>query len=351
MTRTTSGRKHLGRSGITVSDLCLGTMTYGTQTDSNDAFAQMDAALDAGVDFWDCAEAYPVNPMTTETAGRSEEIIGDWFAHTGRRSDVVLATKIAGKGGVVRDGAPITAAAISGAVEGSLRRLKTDHIDLYQLHWPNRGGYMFRQNWTFDPSDQNRDETLAHMEETLDALGREVRRGTIRAYGLSNESAWGTAQWLALADRTGAPRAAAIQNEYSLLTRLYDADLAELSANEDIGLMAYSPLAAGQLTGKYLDGAVPDGSRKSLSPELGGRQGPRVDGAVRAYLEIARRHGIAPEHLALAFVRQRPFSTSTIFGATTLAQLQHLLGVIDVTLSDAVQDEIAQAHKAHPMPF
>lgn len=343
----------LGRTGQNVSELCLGTMTFGTQTPEAEAHAQIDMALDAGINFIDSAEMYPVNPISKDHAGRSEEIIGTWnAAHPGRRGDYVLATKVSGKGNkAVRDGAPISGASIAEAVEGSLRRLQTDYIDLYQLHWPNRGSYMFRQQWTYDPSGQDRAETIAHMEDVLEALGREVEKGRIRHFGLSNESAWGTAQWLRLAEASGAPRVASMQNEYSLLCRLYDTDMAELSVNEDVGLIAFSPLAAGLLTGKYQGGGIPEGSRRTHVANLGGRITPRVFQAVEAYLDIAKRHGIDPVHLALAWCRTRPFMASAIFGATRLEQLEHLLGAVEVTLSDEVLGEIDRAHRLNPMPF
>lgn len=343
----------LGRTGLTVSELCLGTMTFGTQTPEAEGHAQIDRALAAGINFIDTAEMYPVNPVSKETVGRTEEIIGTWnAANTARRADYILATKHSGEGMMhARDGAPISAQTIPEAIEGSLRRLQTDYIDLYQFHWPNRGSYMFRRNWRYDPSGQNREETLANMEHCLDALQKQVEKGNIRHFGLSNESAWGTAQWLRLAEEKGGPRVASIQNEYSLLCRLYDTDLAELSVNEDVGLLAFSPLGAGLLTGKYQAGAVPEGSRMSLVPELGGRKGPRVFAAVDAYLEIARRHGIDPVHMALAWCRTRPFMASAIFGATRMEQLDHALGSVEVTLSGEVLEEIDAAHRAHPMPY
>jgi aryl-alcohol dehydrogenase-like predicted oxidoreductase len=342
----------LGQSGIEVSEMCLGSMTWGTQNSLAEGHAQIDRALARGVDFIDTAEMYPVNPVSAETQGRTEEVIGDWFARTGRRAEVVLATKHSGAGiKYLRNGAVISGATIPEAVDGSLKRLKTDYIDLYQLHWPNRGSYMFRQNWHYDPSGQNRDETLAHMEDVLGALGREVEKGRIRAVGLSNESAWGTTQWLAAAERVGGPRMATIQNEYSLLCRMFDTDLAEVSVNEDVPLLAFSPLASGLLSGKYQGGAVPEGSRMSLVPELGGRRSERVFPAVDAYLQIGRKHGLDPVQMALAWTRTRPFPTIPIFGATSMAQLDLALGAADIVLSDEVLDEIAAAHKRHPMPY
>lgn len=342
----------LGRTGLTVSELCLGTMTFGTQTDQVESHAQIDRALAAGINFVDAAEMYPVNPVSPETQGRTEEIIGNWFAAGGRRDAMILATKHSGAGlGHVRSGAPICSKTIPEAIEGSLRRLKTDYIDLYQFHWPNRGSYMFRQNWEFDPSSQNRAETIAHMEDALGALQHEVDKGRIRAFGLSNESTWGTAQWLAIAEATGGPRVASVQNEYSLLCRLYDTDMAEMSVNEDVGLLAFSPLATGLLTGKYQDGAIPAGSRKTFVEGLGGRNTPRVYQAVAAYLDIARKHGLDPVHMAMAFTLQRPFMCSSIFGATRLGQLEHILAGVGVTLSAEVMSDINDAHRAHPMPY
>ncbi|WP_238370236.1 aldo/keto reductase [Heliomarina baculiformis] len=342
----------LGRTGLTVSELCLGTMTFGTQTSEAEGHAQIDRALAAGINFIDTAEMYPVNPIRAETIGRTEEIIGNWnAANKARRGEFVLATKHSGEGSKARDGAPISSKTIPEAVEGSLKRLQTEVIDLYQFHWPNRGSYMFRQNWTYDPSGQNKDETIANMEDCLEALQKQVDKGNIRFFGLSNESAWGTAQFLRISEERGWPRVATMQNEYSLLCRLYDTDLAELSVNEDVGLIAFSPLAAGLLTGKYLDGAVPEGSRKSIVSDLGGRMTPRVHGAVAAYVDIAERHGLDPVHMALAWCRTRPFMASAIFGATTMDQLDVALGSVDVVLSDEVMAEIDKAHRAHPMPY
>lgn len=345
-------KKPLGLTGIEVSALCLGSMTWGSQNTPAEGHAQIDRALERGVNFIDTAEMYPTTPMSAETTGHTEEIIGDWFAASGRRAEVILATKHSGKGFKhARDGAAISATTIPQAIEGSLRRLKTDTIDLYQFHWPNRGSYMFRQNWSYDPSEQNRDETLAHMQEALDALQREVERGTIRAFGLSNESAWGMAQWLRLAEAQHGPRAASIQNEYSLMCRLFDTDLAELSVNEGVSLLAFSPLAAGLLTGKYQNGALPEGSRMAINGDLGGRRTPRAFEAVAAYLEVARKHGLDPVQMALAWCLTRPFMGSAIFGATTMAQLDLALGAADLVLDDEVLRDIATTHKAHPMPY
>ena len=345
-------RMTLGRTGIEVSEFCLGTMTWGSQNSEAEGHAQIDMALDRGVDFLDTAEMYPTNPVTAETVGRTEEIIGSWNARTGRRDALVIATKITGKGSAqVRDGAPITPEAVRACVEASLRRLRTDRIDLYQLHWPNRGSYHFRQCWGYDPSGQETGEALAGMRAVAGEMAALVAAGKVRAFGLSNETAWGTMQWLRIAEETGAPRVASVQNEYSLLCRLYDTDMAELSHHEDVTLLAFSPLAAGLLTGKYRDGAVPEGSRLSRTPGLGGRVTDRVFPAVEAYHAVARRHGLDPVQMAIAFTRARPFPTIPVLGATSPGQLARALGAADLALSEAALSDIAAAHKAHPMPF
>lgn len=342
----------LGRSGLEVSKLCLGTMTFGTQTGVEDAHAQIERASEAGINFLDSAEMYPVNPIRAETVGRSEEIVGDWFAKTGRRGDWIVATKHTGEGQkAVRDGAPITAETIPAAIEASLKRLKTDVIDLYQFHWPNRGSYAFRQNWEYEPWPGDRAATLQHMHDALGALRDEVARGTIRHFGLSNESTWGTAMWLKVAEETGGPRVVSIQNEYSLVCRLADTDLAELMVNEEVGLLPYSPLGAGLLTGKYQGGAIPAASRMDLNGNLGGRKSERVFPAVEAYLGVARDFGLDPVRMALAWTLHRTFVASSIFGATTLDQLEHLLPAAELVLSDEVLKALNAVHHAHPMPY
>jgi len=345
-------RKPLGRTGLMVSEFCLGTMTWGSQNTEEEAHAQIDMALDGGVDFLDTAEMYPTNPVRAETVGRTEEIIGSWIARTGRRGDIVIATKITGEGQrLVRDGAPITPDLVEACVDGSLRRMRTDVIDLYQLHWPNRGSYHFRKMWRYDASGQDRAATLAHMEGVLECMDRLVRAGKVRHFGLSNETAWGMAQWLRIAGENGWPRAASIQNEYSLLCRYYDTDLAELGVNEEVTLLAYTPLAAGLLTGKYSGDVTPAGTRRSFTPDLGGRITPRVWGAVDAYLGIARRHGLDPVQMALAWVAGRPFPVIPIVGATSTGQLATVLGAAEVTLGADLREEIDAAHKAHPLPY
>ncbi len=345
-------RTTLGRTGIEVSEYCLGTMTWGSQNTEAEGHAQIDLALERGVDFLDTAEMYPTNPVLAETVGRTEEIIGSWIARTGRRDDLVIATKITGRGNMqVRDGAPITPQALRDCVEASLRRLRTDRIDLYQLHWPNRGSYHFRQNWGYDPSVQDRARVRDDMRAVAETMAALVAEGRVRAFGLSNETAWGTMEWLRIAAETGAPRVAAVQNEYSLLCRLYDTDMGELSHHEEVTLLAFSPLAGGLLSGKYQGGAIPEGSRLSRTPGLGGRITERVFPAVEAYHAVARRHGLDPVQMALAFVRGRPFPTVPIVGATSLAQLGRVLDAAEVVLSGEVLEDIAAVHKAHPMPF
>jgi aryl-alcohol dehydrogenase-like predicted oxidoreductase len=340
----------LGRTGVLLPEITLGSMTWGTQTGQADAHAQIDMARAHGIDWIDTAEMYPVNPVRAETSGDTETIIGNWLAKAGQGA-MKIATKVSGVGNkAVRDGAPITPDALRAAVEGSLRRLQVDHIDLYQLHWPNRGSYHFRQNWTFRPKGA-RAGVLADMEGCLAMIATLVAEGKIGAFGLSNESAWGCAQWLALAEAGVGPRVAAVQNEYSLMARLYDTDMAEVGCYEDITLLAFSPLAAGLLTGKYLDGSVPQGSRRAVNTDLGGRWQPGVDAAVRAYLAVAAKHGLDPVHMALAWCQTRPFATTALLGATTCAQLEHGLGAIGLMLDPEVVTDLDAVHRAHPMPY
>lgn len=340
----------LGRTGLTVSELCLGTMTWGSQNTEAEAHAQADLALERGVGFWDTAEMYPTNPVRAETVGRTEAIIGAWLAARGGRDRITLATKVSGRGAVVRPGEPITGASLRAALEGSLRRLGTDYVDLYQLHWPNRGSYHFRQNWAYAPQVDRAAET-AQMTDILTTAKALLDEGKIRAIGLSNESVWGAARWLHLADMLGLPRMASVQNEYSLLCRQFDTDWAELSLAEDMPLLAFSPLATGLLSGKYAGDVTPEDSRRAVTPDLGGRITPFVFPAVAAYLGVAARHGLDPCQMAVAFCRSRPFATIPIIGATTLAQLETVLGAASLTLSPEVLADIAAVHRAHPMPY
>ena len=343
---------NLGRTDISVSEICLGTMTWGSQNTQAEAFEQMDYAVEKGVNFFDTAELYPTTPLSPETYALTETIIGNWFARTGKRKDVVLATKVAGAGRpYIREGKAITGASIREAVDASLKRLQTDYIDLYQIHWPNRGHFHFRQAWVYNPFGQNRERALADMNEKLEALDEFVKAGKIRAIGLSNETTWGTQKFIALAEARGLPRVATVQNEYNLLYRHYDLDMAELSHHEDVGLLAYSPLAAGLLSGKYLGGNKPAGSRAAINGDLGGRLQPLQEAPTRAYVELARAHGIDPSALAIAFCLTRPFMASVIIGATSIEQLKVNIGAADLVLPDGVLKGIAKIHREYPMPI
>lgn len=341
----------LGPSGPQLSPLCLGTMTWGRQTSLEDAHRQIDMALEHGVNFLDTAEMYPVNPIMAETRGDTEAVIGAWNSK-GARDRLVIATKITGEGSaVIEGGAPmITGERLRASVEGSLSRLKTDRIDLFQLHWPNRGSYHFRSNWTYRPPF-GAAQVRAHMTDVLSEAQRLMDEGKIGALGVSNETAWGLSQWAYLARVAGLPKVAAVQNEYSLLCRLFDTDMAEACVMEDVPLLAFSPLATGLLTGKYAGDVVPDGSRRERNPDLGGRITPRVWEAVSAYLALARQHGLDPAQMAVAWHFTRPFRSIPIIGATSSEQLAHLLPAKDMVLGDELCTQIDQIHQAHPMPF
>lgn len=343
----------LGRTGVMVSEICLGSMTWGTQNTEAEGHVQIDRAVERGVNFIDTAEMYPVNPVSAETVGRTEEIIGSWFAARGRRHEIVLATKVSGEGlRQVRAGAPISPATIRAAVEGSLKRLHTDYIDLYQFHWPNRGSYGFRQNWKFNAQKQpSKAEIEADMVACLETLRDLVAEGKIRHFGLSNDSAWGTMEMMRLAGAGHGPRVASVQNEYSLMCRLWDTDMAELGVHEGVSLLAYSPLATGILSGKYSGGAVPEGSRRSLSRELSGRGTARAFDIADHYVALARAHGLDPVTMAIAWVIGRPFPVVPIIGATSVAQLEKSLDAAGLVLAPELLTEIERLHHAHPMPF
>jgi aryl-alcohol dehydrogenase-like predicted oxidoreductase len=342
----------LGRTGISVSQICLGTMTWGTQNSEEEAHEQMNYAVEKGVNFFDTAELYPTTPLSAETYGHTEQFIGSWFEKTGKRKDVVLATKVAGHGrSYIRGGEGADAKNMTLAVEASLKRLKTDYIDLYQIHWPNRGHFHFRQNWHYDPFKQDRAKAAANILEILETAGTLVKDGKVRAIGLSNETTWGIQKYLTLSEQKGLPRVASVQNEYNLLYRHFDLDLAELSHHEDVGLLAYSPLAAGILSGKYQNGEKPSGSRASINGDLGGRLQPLQEAPTKAYLEIAAKHGLDPSAMALAFCLTRRFMASVIIGATTMDQLKTDIGATDVKLSHEVLDEIEKVHRQYPMPL
>jgi len=339
----------LGRTGMTVSEICLGTMTWGSQNTESDAHQQLDYALEHGVNFIDTAELYPTTPLSKDTYGDTERFIGTWHRARGNRDKVIIATKIAGPGrDYIRGGAPTSRAGILEAVDGSLQRLQTDYIDLYQLHWPNRGHYHFRNSWTYSPWKQDRKKVAEDLAEILETLGELEKAGKIRAIGLSNETAWGTMQFLQLAEEKGLPRVASIQNEYNLLYRAFDLDLAEVCHHEDVGLLAYSPLAAGLLTGKYLGGAKPAGTRLTTNHDLGGRYQPHQEPAVAAYVDFAKDHGLDPAQMALAFCLTRPFMASVIIGATSMEQLKTDIAAADVTLSPEVMNGLRTLHRRFP---
>jgi aryl-alcohol dehydrogenase-like predicted oxidoreductase len=342
----------LGRTGITVSEICLGTMTWGTQNSEAEAHEQMDYAVGEGVNFFDTAELYPVTPAGPETMGLTEDYIGTWLKKSGKRNDIVVATKVAGPGRpYIRGGSPASPKTMREALEISLKRLQTDHVDLYQMHWPNRGHYHFRQAWTYDPSHQETSATVEDLAAILETLGAFVKEGKVRAVGLSNDTAWGTMKMLALAEKRGLPRIASLQNEYNFLYRAFDLDLAELSHHEEVGLLAYSPLAAGLMTGKYLNGANPEGSRLSINGDLGGRYTEYQEPAVKAYAALAREHGLDLSQMQLAFNLTRPFMTSVIIGATSMAQLKTNVAAKDVALSAEVMKGIARLHREFPAPI
>lgn len=341
----------LGASDLHVTPICMGTMTFGEQVDEATAHAILDRSFERGVNFLDTAEMYSV-PARAETFGATETIIGNWFAkNPAARSKLVLATKVAGPArgmSWIREGSPdLTAADITQACNHSLKRLKTDVIDLYQIHWPARHVPAFGMLY-FEPA---KDKAVSSIHQQLEALGGLVKAGKVRAVGLSNETAWGTQKYLTLSEHKGLPRVASIQNEYSLLYRHFDLDMAELSHHEDVGLLAYSPLAAGLLTGKYLDGVRPEGSRATINGDLGGRLQPLQEAPTRACVEIAARHGLDPAAMALAFCLTRRFMTSVIIGATTMEQLKVDLSAVEVKLSSDVLSEIEKVHRQYPMPL
>ena len=344
----------LGRTGIEASALCLGSMTWGSrQNDEADGHAQISRSLEAGINFMDTAEMYPVNPIQAETVGNTEKIIGTWLAQHGQRDKWVIATKIAGiNGGFVRPGEPLSGATVRAAIDTSLARLQTDYVDLYQLHWPNWGHYHFRNLWSYDPTKQpSRAQIRDEMADILTALDDIRKAGKIRSWGLSNDTVWQTMNWIDVAERNGMRGPDAVQNEYSLLYRTHDTDWSEVTYHEGVTLLAYSPLAAGVLTGKYQGGAIPENSRLSCGRNNFSRATARAMEATAAYIDIAERHGLNLTQMALAWCIQRPFRTIPIFGATSLAQLEEILPAGDLTLSDEVLEEIAAAHRAHPMPF
>jgi len=338
----------LGRSNFEVPEVCLGTMTFGEQTSENDAHAQLDFAQANGINFIDTAEMYAVPPRA-ETCGASETIVGHWLKHQAR-DKVLIATKVAGPSRNlhwIRSGPPaMDSANIRAAIEGSLQRLQTDYVDLYQLHWPERNQPMFGQ-WQFDP-DKERDGTP--IREQLEVLGELVREGKIRHIGVSNEHPWGIMQFTRLADELGLPHIVSTQNSYSLLNRTFETGLAEVCHRERVGLLAYSPLAFGHLTGKYLNRPDAPG-RLTQWPAFGQRYTkPNVIPAVRAYAELAQKNGLTPVQLALGFTRSRWFVASTIIGASSLEQLEETLPATQTPLSPEILAEIDAIHLRYTNP-
>ncbi len=344
--------KKLGNTDIDVSQLCLGSMTWGTQNSVEDACEQIEYSLDKGVNIIDTAELYPATPLSAETQGRTEEFIGQWVSQSGKRDQVLIASKVAGTGPKwIDNGADIDSRKIRKSIEGSLQRLNTDYIDLYQLHWPNRGSYHFRQSWTFNPTKQNRQQFLDHIVDVLQTLQSLIDEGKVRHIGLSNESCWGTSQFLSVAEQNNFPRVVSVQNEYSLLQRIFDLDFAELAHNENVGLLAFSPLACGLLTGKYDNDVIPQGSRRTIAKDLTGRLSEKSKPALNRYIALAREHGLKPAQMALAFCMTRPFMTSVIFGATSMDQLKTNLGAADLKLSEEVLQGIADVYRDYPIPM
>lgn len=346
--------RKLGRDGPAVSVICLGTMTWGSQNTEAEAHAQLDTAIDHGVNFIDTAEGYPVTPVSAETTGKTEEYIGTWLKQRGRRDDIVLATKVAGpsrdpirrfRGGNNH----LDKRNIDLAVEDSLRRLQTDYIDLYQVHWPDRRVPAFGGRGLAALDDPER---TTPIEETLEALTDLVRAGKVRQIGVSNETPWGVSEYLRLSRDRGLARIASIQNAYNLLNRLFETGLSEFALREQVGLLAYSPLASGNLTGKYLGGVIPPGSRRAVATQFTRYDTPRAAEAAARYVAIAHAFGLDPATLALAFVNAQAFVTSNIIGATSLDQLRLAIASAQVTLPREAFAAIEAVHRdlADPCP-
>jgi aryl-alcohol dehydrogenase-like predicted oxidoreductase len=341
--------RELGRTGLRVSALSLGTMTFGEQNSEAEGHAQMDYAVERGINLFDASEIYPIPPKP-ETHGRTEAIVGSWLASRKARDRVLIATKVAGRGKMTwlrKDGSLTrqSEAQIVEAVEASLARLKTDHIDLYQLHWPDRPMRIFEGHDYVHLGEEERP-----IETILATLGKLVESGKVRFVGLSNETPWGVMTFLKCAELHGLPRIVSVQNAYNLVNRSFETGLSEIYYRERVSLLAYSPLGQGYLSGKYEDGALPPGSRKTLFDRLGRYEkgnGPR---AISSYVALARRHGLDPAQMAIAFAVSRPFATSTIIGATTKAQLKTDIDAAGLRLSDDVLADIEQIHLDMPNP-
>ena len=343
--------RQLGRTGIKVSAIGLGTMTFGEQNTEADGHQQIDYALDHGVNLIDTAEMYSVPPRA-ETCGSTERIVGSWLAKPGNRARVILATKAAGPAAVlgvkhIRGGnSNLDRTNLFAAVDASLQRLQTDYIDLYQLHWPSRATNFFGKL-----GYQHRDEDQSvPIEETLDALGDLVKEGKLRHVGLSNETPWGVHRYLQLADKQGVPRVASIQNPYSLLNRSFEIGLAEMSIREEVSLLAYSPLAFGVLSGKFLGGAMPPESRIARWSRFARYTNPQAAHATEGYAAVAQKHGLDMTRMSLAFVRQQRFVTSVLLGATTMAQLATNIDSAALTLDAQVMADLDVVHRQQPNP-
>lgn len=344
--------KPLANTGILVPEICLGTMTFGEQNTQAEAFEQLDYALAQGINFWDTAEMYPVPPKP-ETQGATESIIGQWIAQHGGRDKLFLASKIAGPsqgGSHIRDGQTrFNAADISSALDGNLKRLQTDYIDLYQLHWPQRPTNFFGK-LGYENSEAQNTQTVTSLQETLQALEAEIQKGRIRYIGLSNETPWGTMKFLQIAEQLGLSKFVSVQNPYSLLNRTYEIGMSEIAKYEGVGLLAYSPLAFGYLTGKFRNGARPANARVTLFSRFSRYSNPESEWATEQYAQLAERHGLTPTQLALAFIKQQFFVTSTIIGATNLDQLKENIQAFEIDLSEEVLQGIQAIHQQQPNP-
>ena len=345
--------RKLGNTNINVSVICLGTMTFGEQNSQQEGFEQMDYALERGINFFDTAELYAVMPRK-ETYGKTEEIVGNWFQERKNRDKVILASKIASKSEDdlqwIREGSVnlgFDRRNMDLAIDNSLKRLKTDYIDLYQLHWPERKVPKFGVlDFEYDPNDE-----WTAIEEVLDNLNRLVKAGKIRYVGLSNETPWGVMKFLQVAEKKNLPRMMSIQNVYSLVNRVFDIANSEVAIREQCGLLAYSPLAGGRLSGKYIGNKRPSNARYTIWPRRFSRHHTkRGELAIESYFKLARKYGIAPSTFANAFVNDRPFVTSNIIGATSMEQLKENIDSIDITLSKEILDEIENIHLSDPNP-
>jgi len=344
--------KPLANTGILVPEICLGTMTFGEQNTQAEAFQQLEYALDQGLFFWDTAEMYPVPPKP-ETQGATETILGNWIAQRGQREQLFIASKIAGPsqgGSHIRDGQTrFTAAEISSAIDGSLKRLQSDYIDLYQLHWPQRPTNFFGK-LGYGNAEAQQDTEITALEETLSALSDEIKKGRIRYIGLSNETPWGTLKFLHLAEKLGLEKFVSVQNPYSLLNRTYEIGMSEIAHYENVGLLAYSPLAFGYLTGKFRNGARPANARVTLFSRFSRYSNPESEWATEQYAQLAERHGLTLTQLSLAFIKQQFFVTSTIIGATNLDQLKENIQAFKIDLSAEVLQGIEDIHRQQPNP-